>query len=72
VQRRQVQTLRIRAPQPERARHAVVELEDALRTASFGNLPRNGVVYIRRLDLGTIGAKPQRAALSRRIERSLW
>lgn len=72
MQRRQVQTLRIRAPQPEQARHAVVELEDALRTASFGNLPRNGVVYIRRLDLGTIGAKPQRAALSRRIERSLW
>lgn len=72
MQRRQVQTLRIRAPQPEQARHAVVELEDALRTASFGNLPRNGVVYIRRLDLGTIGARPQRAALSRRIERSLW
>ncbi len=72
MQQRQVQTLRIRARQPEQARHAAVELEDALRTASFGNLPRNGVVYIRRLDLGVIGTKPERAKLSRHIERSLW
>ena len=49
---RRVQTLRIRGDRPERIGQAAVQLEDALRTASLANLPRNGVVYIRRLDLG--------------------
>ncbi len=69
---RRVQQLRIRSDRPQQASQAAVLIEDALRTASFVNLPRNGVVYIKRLDLGRIGPRPQRGQLTQCIERALW
>ncbi len=66
-----MQQLRIRSDRPERIGQVAVQLEDALRTASFANLPRNGVVYIKRLDLGRIGTRPRSSQLSRRIDRAL-
>lgn len=71
METRRVQQMRIRADRADQARSAAVQLEDALRTASFPNLPRNGVVYIRRLDLGRIGPRPDRSKLSRHIDERL-
>lgn len=71
MEARRVQRLRIRADGAGQARTAAVYLEDALRTASFPNLPRNGVIYIRRLDLGCIGPRLERGRLSRHIDQRL-
>jgi len=51
---RRVRTLRVRASSDERARHAAVLLEDALRTATIAGTSGARIVLVRRLDVGTL------------------
>lgn len=68
---RQVDRLRIRSSSHEQAQRQSVLLEDALRTASFANLPLTGLVLIRRLDLGRVPLCAGSVALSRLIDARL-
>ena len=64
---RQVRVLRLGASRREQVSHAAIALEDALRTASLP-LPRNGVLLVRRLNLGRLPRRASPQWLSQRIE----
>ena len=63
---RRVRTLRVRAPDEDRARHLGVVVEDALRTATLPGTSGGRLVCIRRLDLRCVpaGAAPATVALA--------
>ena len=51
--------------------HATQLIEDALRTASFPGLPKNGLVLIRRLELGKLSMTNNSGIFSQRIDQRL-
>ena len=55
---RRVHQLKLRGPSYEAIQHGAIVVEDALRTASFQGLPPNGLLLIRRLNLGKLPACP--------------
>lgn len=63
-----VRRVHIRTPDRTYAPHLAFVLEDALRTASFPGIPANGVVYVRRLDLGRHDPSVSSGVLAKRIE----
>jgi hypothetical protein len=70
VVERHVRTLRVRAPDEDRARHAAIVIEDALRTASIPGASSARVVVIRRLDIGAVSSGASPATVSLAIESS--
>ena len=65
---RHVRHLRLACAREDHARHGRVLLEDALRTASFGDEGR--LVLIRKLDVGQISLRASATQWSQRIEHS--
>src|SRR4051794_19683700 len=65
---RRVRSLRVRAPDGDRARHAAIVVEDALRTASLPGTTAARVVAIRRLDLGSLPASASPSSVSLIVE----
>jgi len=65
---RHVRRLRLACTREEHARHGRVLLEDALRTASFGDEGR--LVLVRRLNLGRVPLRANATQWSRRLEES--
>ena len=63
---RHIRTLRLTCAHPDDAQHGRVLLEDALRTASFGD--EGQLVIVRRLDLGKLSPRSSATAWSRRVE----
>lgn len=68
---RRVHQLKLRTSRPELSPHAAFVLEDALRTASLPGLPHNGLLLIRRLDLGKLAANPTSISVAHRISSRL-
>src|SRR5262245_33311540 len=68
---RRVRTLRVRAPDEGRARHAAIVIEDALRTATMPGASGARVIVIRRLDIGAVSATASPTTVSLAIENSL-
>lgn len=67
----QVRRLHVRTPDKDHVARMTFVLEDALRTASFSWMPANGVVYVRRLDLGRHDPSVSSRVLAKRIEDQL-
>jgi hypothetical protein len=65
---RHVRRLRLACAREDQARHGKILLEDALRTASFGDEGR--LIVVRRLDLGRVPARASATQWSRRLEES--
>ncbi len=65
---RRVHQLRLRGYSHEAIRHGAIVVEDALRTASVPGLPQNGLLLIRRLDLGKLPVRPTPIAVARLLE----
>jgi len=63
-----VRKLRIRTDDRATLPRITFLLEDAFRTASFPGIPTNGMVYIKRLDLGRNMSTVTSRVLSRRID----
>jgi hypothetical protein len=61
-----VRRLRLAATREDHARHGRTLLEDALRTASFGDDTR--LIIVRRLDLGQVSSRAPATSWSRRLE----
>jgi len=68
---RRVHRLKLRAANSVAIHHGAIVLEDALRTASLQGLPQNGLLLIRRLNLGKLAANPTSIAVAHRIARRL-
>lgn len=66
VLERIVRRLRLAATREDHARHGRILLEDALRTASFGDDTR--LIIVRRLDLGQVSSRAPATSWSRRLE----
>ena len=65
---RHVRRLKVRSQESVAIPRITTLLEDAIRTASLPNIPANGVVCIRRLDLGRISTSTHSHFLSRRLD----
>ncbi len=65
---RHICKLRLTCTRPDDAQHGRILLEDALRTASFGD--EGQLVIVRRLDLGKLSPHSSATAWSRRVEES--
>lgn len=65
---RRVRKLRIRTDDQATLPRITFLLEDAFRTASFPGIPTNGMVYVKRLDLGKNISTVTSRILSRRID----
>lgn len=63
-----VRKLCIRTPDKAHVPRMNFVLEDALRTAAFAGLPANGMVYVRRLELGKCSPCVSSGILSRKID----
>ncbi len=63
-----VRKLCIRTPDKAYVPRMNFVLEDALRTAAFSGLPANGMVYVRRLELGKCSPSVSSLVLSRKID----
>jgi len=68
---RRVHRLKLRSSTDADSRHARNLVEDGLRTASFPAFPQNGLLLIRRLNLGKLSAKANSVSFSLRIEEKL-
>lgn len=67
-QQRKVKRLAIKADRLDDVQKASVLIEDALRTASFPGLPKNGLILIRRLELGKLTMSNNPSLFSQRID----
>lgn len=65
---RRVRSLRVRAPDSDRARHAAILLEDALRVASIPGTTGARVIAIRQLDLGRVPASASSISIALVVE----
>lgn len=68
---RRVKQLEIKANNYADLQKASLLIEDALRTATFPGLPKNGLILIRRLELGKIGISNNSTLFSNRIDQRL-
>ena len=69
--RRHVNKLTIKTAERSSANRARILLEDAFRTASFPNLPQNGVVFIKKLRLKKFHCNSSSVQLSRNIDHAI-
>ena len=69
--RRHVNKLTIKTAERSSANRARILLEDAFRTASFPNLPQNGVVFIKKLRLKKFLCNSSSMQLSRNIDHAI-
>lgn len=65
---RKVNRLELKANNYADVQQAILLIEDALRTASFPGLPKNGLVLIRRLELGKLHISNNSIPFSNRID----
>ena len=61
---RHVRLIRLKAQNQEQVGRVANQLEDAMRTASLPGIPKNGLVIIRRLDLGQLKETSNATTLS--------
>jgi len=64
---RRVHRLKLRAANSDAVHHGAIVVEDALRTASLPGLPQNGLLLIRRLNLGKLAPNPTSISVAHRI-----
>jgi hypothetical protein len=62
-----VHRLKLRASNIDEFQHGAIVVEDALRTASLPGLPPNGLLLIRRLNLGKLAANSTSISVAHRI-----